>query len=65
MTRPNDDFEAFPRDLIAYLAGRLNLPQEEVVAQLGDLLVERLARVACVSGEYCEAGSASVTGIGP
>lgn len=42
MTNPNDDFEEFRGDLIAYLARKLNLSHDDAMAQLGDLLVEHL-----------------------
>lgn len=51
MTNPNDDFEKFRGDLIAYLAGKLNLSPEDVTAKLGDLLVAQLASAAAARGE--------------
>jgi hypothetical protein len=46
VTTANDEFEAFRGDLIVYLAAKLHLSHEDVVAKLGDLLVEQLAGVA-------------------
>lgn len=43
MPKPNDDFEAFRGDLIAYLALKLQLSREAVAAKLGDSLIEELA----------------------
>ncbi len=40
MTSPDDAFEEFRDDLLAYLASRFELPETIVLQKLGDCLVE-------------------------
>lgn len=40
MTQSEEDFELLRGDLIAYLSRKLDVPSEDVLIRLGDLLVD-------------------------
>lgn len=52
MSKMEDEFERFRDDLIAYLAARLHLTRDEVLAKLGDGLVGPSVAKTRAAGAY-------------